>query len=97
MRIVHWIPSTVLSLCFSLFCNAQSATLVISQVYGGAGCGTAGCSTYKNDFIEIYNRGATGVSVDAWSVQYASLAGSIWMVTNLPNVTIPAGGYFLVA
>ncbi|HEY8894030.1 MAG TPA: T9SS type A sorting domain-containing protein [Niastella sp.] len=97
MRIVHWIPSTVLALCFSLFCNAQSATLVISLVYGGAGCGTAGCSTYKNDFIEIYNRSATGVSVDGWSVQYASSTGSIWFVTNLPNVTIPAGGYFLVA
>ena len=33
--------------------QAASANLVVSQVYGGAGCTTAaGCSTYGNDFIE---------------------------------------------
>src|SRR5439155_12730872 len=74
-----------------------ASSLVIRQVYGGAGCGTAGCSTYKNDFIEVFNPTSTGVSVNGWSVQYASFSGSTWSVTNLTNVTIPAGGYYLVA
>ncbi|MFZ1218681.1 MAG: lamin tail domain-containing protein, partial [Chthoniobacterales bacterium] len=76
---------------------AVSPNIVISQVYGGAGCGTAGCSTYQNDFIEIFNRGSSPVSVNGWSVQYAAATGTTWQVTNLPNVSIPAGGYLLVA
>ncbi|MCY7351679.1 MAG: lamin tail domain-containing protein, partial [Cytophagaceae bacterium] len=73
------------------------AQVVISQVYGGAGCGTAGCSTYKNDYIELFNRGTSAVSVNGWSVQYAAATGTSWQVTSLPNVSIPAGGYLLVA
>ena len=42
-----------------------SANLVISQVYGGGGNSGA---TYKNDFIEIFNRGASSVSVVNWSI-----------------------------
>ena len=56
--------------------QALSSDVVISQVYGGAGCSTAGCSTYKNDYIEIFNRGASSVSLSGLSVQYASAAGS---------------------
>jgi predicted extracellular nuclease len=76
---------------------AVSPNIVISQVYGGAGCGTAGCSTYQNDFIELFNRSSSAVSVNGWSVQYAAATGTAWQVTNLPNVSIPAGGYLLVA
>ncbi|MCA1553532.1 MAG: lamin tail domain-containing protein, partial [Chloroflexi bacterium] len=52
--------------------QAVSTTVVISQVYGGAGCGTAGCSTYKNDYIELFNRGTSSQSLNGWSVQYAA-------------------------
>ncbi|MEA2558676.1 MAG: uncharacterized protein QOH06_180 [Acidobacteriota bacterium] len=76
---------------------AVSTTIVLSQTYGGAGCGTVGCSTYKNDYIELFNRSAAPVSVNGWSVQYAAATGTAWQVTNLPNVSIPAGGYLLVA
>jgi uncharacterized repeat protein (TIGR01451 family) len=76
--------------------QSVSTNIVISQVYGGAGCGTAGCSTYKNDYIELFNRSASAVSVNGWSVQYAAATGTSWQVTNLPNVSIPAGGYLLV-
>jgi DNA/RNA endonuclease G (NUC1)/fibronectin type 3 domain-containing protein len=76
---------------------AAPGILVISQAYGGAGCGTAGCSTYKNDFIEIFNRGGSPVSVNGWSVQYAAATGTAWQVTSLPNVSIGPGQYFLVA
>ncbi len=69
-----------------------SPNIVISQVYGGGGNTGA---TYKNDFIELYNRGASSVSVTGWSVQYASATGTSWQVTNLSG-TIPAGGYYLV-
>jgi hypothetical protein len=74
-----------------------SSAMVISQVYGGAGCGTAGCSTYQNDFIELYNRSTTAVSISGWSVQYAAATGTAWQVTNLPNVIVQPGQYLLVA
>src|SRR5215213_341241 len=76
--------------------QAVSTSVVISQVYGGAGCGTAGCSTYKNDYIELFNRGASPVSLNGWSVQYASATGTAWQVTNLTNVTLQPGQYYLV-
>jgi len=69
-----------------------SASLVISQVYGGGGNSGA---TYKNDFIELFNRGSVAVSVSGWSVQYASATGSSWSVTTLSG-TIQPGHYYLV-
>jgi hypothetical protein len=74
-----------------------SSAMVISQVYGGAGCGTASCSTYQNDYIELYNRSTTAVSISGWSVQYAPATGTVWQVTSLPNVTVQPGQYLLVA
>ncbi|MDQ1522763.1 MAG: hypothetical protein QOE47_687 [Pyrinomonadaceae bacterium] len=74
-----------------------SPNVVISQVYGGAGCGTAGCSTYQNDYIELFNRGTTPVSLNGWSVQYAAATGTAWQVTNLTNFTLQPGQYYLVA
>jgi predicted extracellular nuclease len=71
---------------------AVSSTIVISQVYGGGG--NAG-ATFKNDFIELFNRGAAAVTVTGWSVQYASSAGTTWQITNLSG-TIQPGQYYLV-
>ncbi|HET7433359.1 MAG TPA: lamin tail domain-containing protein, partial [Thermoanaerobaculia bacterium] len=77
---------------------AAPGKIVISQVYGGAGCGTVGCSTYKNDYIELFNSGGTAVSVNGWSVQYGPATGtSTWSVTALTNVSIQPGQYYLVA
>jgi predicted extracellular nuclease len=73
------------------------ALVVISQVYGGAGCSNANCSTFKNDFIELYNRGAAAVSLGGWSVQYASATGTgAWQVTALNNFTLAPGQHYLV-
>ena len=72
---------------------AVSNTVVISQVYGGGGNSGA---TYKNDFVELFNRGATTVSLNGWSVQYASATGTTWQVTNLTNVSLAPGQYYLV-
>ncbi|MDI1445972.1 lamin tail domain-containing protein [Polyangium sp. 6x1] len=69
-----------------------ASTVVISQVYGGGGNSGA---TYKSDFVELHNRGSTSVSLAGWSVQYASAAGTTWLVTNLSG-TIAPGGYYLV-
>jgi hypothetical protein len=46
---------------------APSSGIVVNEVYGGGGNSGA---TYKNDFIELRNRGTAAVSVDGWSVQY---------------------------
>jgi hypothetical protein len=68
-------------------------TVVVSEVYGGGG--NAG-ATLRNDFIELFNRTASPVSVAGWSVQYGSSSGTgLWQVTNLTG-TIPANGYYLV-
>jgi endonuclease G len=71
---------------------APSTTVVISQVYGGGG--NAG-ATYKNDFIELFNRGTSTVSLAGWSVQYASSAGTTWAATPLSGSIAP-GQYYLV-
>jgi len=75
--------------------NLVSTGLVISQVYGGAGCGTSGC--LKNDYIELYNQGTTAIDVTGWSVQYSSQFGSTWSVTALTSVMIRPGQFYLVA
>ena len=50
----------------------------------------------RNDFIEVFNRGASPVNLDNWSVQYASAAGSSWSVTALPAIDLQPGQYLLV-
>jgi predicted extracellular nuclease len=68
------------------------AQVVISQVYGGGGNSGA---TFKNDFIEVFNRGDAAVDLTGWSVQYASSSGISWQVTSLSG-TIGAGHYYLI-
>jgi hypothetical protein len=78
---------------FSLLLLTASSQIKINEVYGGGG--NSG-STWKNDFIELYNPTASPVSLAGWSVQYNSAAGATaWAVTNLTG-TIPANGYYLV-
>ncbi len=86
--------SRVIGTCaFVLFGTIASAqTVVISQVYGGGGNNGA---TLTNDYIEIFNRGTVPVDISAWSVQYASAAGSSWQRTNLSG-TLQPGQYYLV-
>src|SRR5438477_7660212 len=74
-----------------------STTVVISQVYGGGGNSGA---TLKNDFIELFNRGASTENVAGWSVQYTSSAATgTWSVTPICSsgpCNIQPGQYFLV-
>jgi uncharacterized repeat protein (TIGR01451 family) len=84
-----------------LFVNNTGQTLtspaatdvVISQIYGGGG--NAG-ATLTHDFIELFNRGTTPVSLAGWSVQYSSAAGTgTWQVTPLGGFIAP-GAYYLI-
>jgi predicted extracellular nuclease len=53
--------------------QAVSPDVVISEVYGGGGNSGA---PLQNDFVELYNRGTTTVSLENRSVQYASATGT---------------------
>lgn len=73
--------------------EAASPDVRISQVYGAGGNSGA---TYKNDFIELFNAGTTAVSLDGWSVQYASSGGATWgNKTDLSGTILP-GHYYLI-
>jgi uncharacterized protein len=63
--------------------QAASASVVISEVYGGGGNSGA---TLKNDFVELYNGSDATIDVTGWAVQYYSAAG-----TTASNTTTLAG------
>ncbi|MCL4861587.1 MAG: ExeM/NucH family extracellular endonuclease [Caldilineaceae bacterium] len=70
--------------------------VVISEVYGGGGNSGA---PYRNDFVELFNRGASSVSLAGWSIQYASATGT-GAFSNNPIVALAGelapGQYYLV-
>lgn len=79
-------------LCALGIAGHANTQVVISQVYRGGGNSGA---TLRSDFIKLHNIGSTTVSLDGWSVQYASAAGSSWQVTPLTG-SVPAGSYYLI-
>jgi hypothetical protein len=74
--------------------QALSSGLVISQIYGAGGNAAA---TYGSDFVELFNRGTSPISLSGMSVQYASAAGTTWQAIALPSKSVPPGGYFLIS
>ena len=73
--------------------DAVISDVVISQVYGGGGNSGA---TLTHDFIELFNRGTSTVSLAGWSVQYLSPGGEgTWAATPLSG-SISPGTYYLV-
>jgi uncharacterized protein len=74
-----------------------STTLVISQVYG-AGDTTTPAPPYRTDFIELRNLSAQPVALGGYTLQYASVMGSNWLVADFdPSAMVPASGFHLVA
>lgn len=73
--------------------STASAEVVISQVYGGGGNSGA---NYRQDFIELFNRGTEAVDLSGWSVQYAGANGSSWQMTALSNTVLQPGQYYLI-
>jgi uncharacterized protein len=73
--------------------------VVISQVYGGGGNSGA---PLRNDYVELFNRSDSAVSLAGLSIQYASATGTgnfgatATLLTALPEVTLQPGQYFLV-
>ena len=78
--------------------HAVSTGLVISQVYGGGGNTGA---TLTHDYVELYNRGPVALPLNGLSIQYASATGTgnfgtATQITELPDVMVQPGQYFLV-
>lgn len=74
--------------------ESVSPNVVLSQVFGGGG--VAAASPYRNDFVELLNRGGAPISLNGWSIQYSFSGSSSWLVTTLPNTTLQPGQYFLI-
>ena len=77
---------------------ATSSGVVISQVYGAGGNSGA---TYNQDFVELFNRGTSSVSLAGWSIQYASSTGTGNFGATTSQITplsgsIAPGQYILV-
>src|SRR3954449_2691190 len=72
--------------------GSGSGSLVVGELYAAGGNSGA---VYANDYVELFNRGASPVAVDGWTLQYASASSTSWQQTALSG-TIPAGGRYLV-
>lgn len=76
-----------------------TAAIVIRQIYGG---GSNSSAAFAHDFIELFNRSQSAVSISGWSLQYASASGTgnfgatSAQLTELPEVTLEPGQSFLV-
>ncbi|MEW9529377.1 ExeM/NucH family extracellular endonuclease [Microbispora sp. NPDC049125] len=75
--------------------SAEPGTVVISQVYGGGGNSGA---PFTNDYVELFNRSAATVSLDGWSLQYASATGTGPFSSNKVDLagSLAPGQYHLV-
>jgi predicted extracellular nuclease len=80
-------------LCAGL--GTAHAQVVISQVWGSAGSPGA---VYDRDYVELFNRGSSAVSLNGLSVQYqgASANGRYTVLGALPNISLQPGQRFLV-
>jgi hypothetical protein len=72
--------------------GSGSGSLVVGEVYAAGGNSSA---VYANDYVELFNRGASPVAVGGWTLQYASASSTSWQSTSLSG-SIPAGGHYLV-
>lgn len=72
--------------------GSGSGSIVVGEVFAAGGNSGA---AYANDYVELFNRGASPVAIDGWSLQYASAASTSWQATALSG-SIPAGGRYLV-
>ncbi|MFF2753544.1 lamin tail domain-containing protein [Psychrobacillus sp. NPDC058041] len=94
LLIIVLLLSTILPSSLIQKAEAQIAGhVVISQVYGAGGNTGA---VFLNDFIELYNPTDEDVSLDNWSVQYASSTGNFGTSVTELSGTIKAHGYYLI-
>lgn len=67
--------------------------VVISQLYPSGGEDGA---VYKYDYVELFNRGATDVTMTNWSIQYGAQSTQTFPQRVIFSGTIQAGHYFLI-
>ena len=72
--------------------GSGAGSIVVGELYAAGGNSGA---AYANDYVELFNRGASPVAIDGWTLQYASASSTSWQSTALTG-TIPAGGSYLV-
>jgi hypothetical protein len=84
---------SLLLLVLPLLGWGQTSPLVISQLYGAGGNSGA---LLKNDYVELFNRSATAVSLSGYSLAYFTSTGSASGTYALTAGSVPAGGYYLV-
>ena len=83
MKRIHLLvllSALALTLAASSARGSGSGSLVLAEVYAAGGNSGA---AYANDYAELFNRGASPVAVDGWTLQYASAAGTSWQSTAL--------------
>jgi predicted extracellular nuclease len=85
--------------CASLFCPAPHAPadtatpVTISEVYaGGGGVG----ASYRNDFVELFNRTRYTVDLTGWRIAYSPPRIASWTTMTLSGSVAPYR-YYLVA
>jgi predicted extracellular nuclease len=72
--------------------QAASASVVISEVYGGGGNSGA---PWKSDFVELYNGSDAAVDVTGWVVQYSSATGNAGGRATLTGSVAPRRTYLV--
>ena len=78
----------------TLTVRGASTTLLISAVYGAGGNTGA---TYNKDFVQLYNMTNNPISLNNYSIQYASSTGTSWSSkVSLSDVSILAKGFYLI-
>jgi len=92
IHVLVLLSALVVSLAAASASGSGAGSVVVAEVFAAGGNSGA---AYANDYVELFNRGASAVAVDGWTLQYASAAGTSWQSTALSG-SIPAGGRFLV-
>lgn len=92
IRLLVLLSALALLLAAASARGSGAGSLVVGQIYAAGGNSGA---AYVNDYVELFNRGASPVAIDGWTLQYASAASASWQSTALSG-TIPAGGRYLV-
>lgn len=91
-RFVRIIGMVVISMSWSARILAAPANhIVISEIQTGS------ASDASQEFVELYNPTSADLSVDTWTMEYASSAGTAWTKKATLSGTIPAYGFFLLA
>ncbi|MDP4001295.1 MAG: lamin tail domain-containing protein [bacterium] len=92
MKIIAYIVG--LALVSPYFALASNDHLVIDQIQ------VSGNNGANDEYVQIFNPTTSAISLSGWSIQYKSGSADFPLTSgkkNLPETTVTAGGYFLIA